>query len=286
MQLGRVGIWSGALRSADPGRVADAAAELEGLGYGTLWIPGGSGGDVFGPVERLLAATTTACVATGILNLWSHAPQDVATADAAIRAAHPGRFLLGIGVSHASLVERLDQVYERPLAKTAAYLDALDAADPPVPVGERALAALGPKMLEFARDRSAGAHPYLVSPDHTAFARGILGPGPLLAPEQKVLLETDPTRARHVARDMVRHYLLMPNYANNLRRSGFDEEDLAGEGSDRLVDGLVAWGDVDAIGRRVRAHLDAGADHVCLQVLGTDPAVPPLDEWRRLAAII
>jgi probable F420-dependent oxidoreductase len=168
----------------------------------------------------------------------------------------------------------------------AGYLDALASAERPVPRDEQALAALGPKMLKLARDRCAGAHPYLVSPAHTAFARGIIGSGPLLAPEQKVVLETDPARAREVGRESLAHYLAMPNYTNNLRRLGFGDDDLAGTGSDRLVDAIVAWGDVDAIGRRVREHHDAGADHVCIQVLGMNFKTLPLDEWRQLAALL
>jgi probable F420-dependent oxidoreductase len=166
------------------------------------------------------------------------------------------------------------------------YFDQLDAASPRVPQGERALAALGPKMLELARERTAGAHPYLVSPEHTAAAREVLGDGPLLAPEQKVVLETDPDTARAVARQHLAVYLRLPNYTNNLLRTGFSEDDLAGGGSDRLVDGIVVWGDLDAVAGRVRAHHDAGADHVCLQVLLADAPVFPRPEWRRLAGAL
>ncbi len=211
-----------------------------------------------------------------------HEPGDVAAGHARLTGEHPGRFLLGLGVSHAPLVERSHQVYRRPLAKMVEYLDQLDAASPPVPKAERALAALAPRMLDLARDRTAGAHPYLVTPDHTVLAREVLGPGPLLAPEQKVVLDTDAERARSVGRQHLARYLELPNYTNNLLRIGFSADDIADGGSDRLVDGLVAWGDVDAVGARVRAHHDAGADHVCIQVLLAEAAALPLTEWRRL----
>jgi probable F420-dependent oxidoreductase len=226
-------------------------------------------------------------VVTGILNVWMHDATEVASEHARIGAAYPERFLLGLGVSHASLVEaRGDRRYQRPRTVMVDYLDALDAAVPPVGREDRVLAALGPKMLELARDRSAGAHPYLTTPKHTAEARSTLGTGPLLAPEQKVILETDPSTARAVARQTLSRYLALPNYTNNLKRLGFSDADLADEGSDHLVDGIVAWGDIAAIAGRVKEHLDAGADHVCLQVLTDTPGAYPVAQWRQLAAII
>jgi len=278
MDLGRVGVWSAQLRYGDRGAIREAAAELEDLGYGALWVPGGAGGDVLGDCARLLDATRRVVVATGILNIWMHDAADVAAGHQRLAR---GRFLLGLGVSHALLVDRTG-TYERPLAKMREYLDRLDAASPPVPVAERVLAALGPRMLELARDRSAGAHPYLTTPDHTAVARAVLGPGPLLAPEQKVVLETDAGRARAIAREALAIYLRLPNYTNNLLRSGFTTDDLAGGGSDRLVDRVVAWGDVETVAARIGEHFAAGADHVCIQVLLPDRAAMPLDEWRRL----
>jgi probable F420-dependent oxidoreductase len=173
--------------------------------------------------------------------------------------------------------------YHQPLAAMAGYLDALDTAEPPVPVEARVLAALGPKMLGLARDRAAGAHPYLTTPEHTQRAREILGGDRLLAPEQRVVLETDPATAREVGHQHLAIYLQLPNYTNNLRRLGFTDNDLAGAGSDRLVDTLVAWGDEDTIARRVREHHDAGADHVCIQVLTGDRNAFPREGWRRLA---
>jgi probable F420-dependent oxidoreductase len=283
MDLGPVGIWSAALRYGDRGEAREAAGELERLGFGTLWIPGGIGGDVFESASALLGATSRVVVATGILNLWMHPPGEVAAGHARLASDHPGRFLLGVGVSHALLVDAAQPGrYARPLAVTRRYLDELDAASPPVPVGERALAALGPGMLALARDRTRGAHPYLVSPEHTRVAREVLGDGPLLAPEQSAVLETDPARAREVARQHLAIYLGLPNYVNNLRRLGFGADDVAPPGSDRLVDGVVAWGDLDAVARRVREHRDAGADHVCIQVLTTDLRVAPRAAWREL----
>jgi probable F420-dependent oxidoreductase len=287
VQLGRYGVWSGAFRSRDTTNL-EAVGELEALGYGTVWVPGGAGGDVFGAVRRLLDATERLVVATGILNIWMHDPADVANERAKLEAAHPGRFLLGLGVSHGFLVDRDEPgVYRRPLQKMRAYLDALDGAEPAVPRDARVLAALGPKMLELARDRTAGAHPYNVTPEHTASAREVLGDGPVLAPEQGVVLERDPARAREIARESLAIYVGAPNYVNNWMRLGYTQDDVAGgQLSDRLVDGIVAWGSPADVARRLRAHLDAGADHVCVQVLaGWQPGLPR-DDLRDLAEVI
>ncbi len=283
-QLGRVGIFSAALRFGDRGRAATAAAEAEQLGYTALWFPDDGNDDIFDAVENLLGATTNAVVCTGILNLWRHSAVDTAEAFARFADTYgPHRSLAGIGNSHGVAVEASGQRYERPVARTRQYLDALDSAPIPLPAERRALAALGPKMLELARDRTAGAHPYLVPPEHTAFARDILGPDKLLLTEQAVLLETDPGAARAAGRSHLALYLTLPNYLNNWRRLGFDDDDFAGGGSDRLVDALVAWGDEDAVAARVRAHFDAGADHVCVQALEDGFDVLALDQWRRLA---
>jgi probable F420-dependent oxidoreductase len=282
-QLSGTGVWSAALRYGDLGPAREAAAELESLGYTAAWIPD-VGGDVLGAVANLLAGTTTLTAATGILNLWMHEPADVATGYASLVAEHGRRFLVGIGVSHAPLVDMSEAGrYRRPLARMVEYLDALDAVDPPLPSGDRVLAALGPKMLELARDRAAGAHPYLVIPEHTAVARAALGDGPLLAPEQAVVLETDAATARAAGRAHLATYLGLPNYANNWKRFGFTDDDVADGGSDRLVDALVVWGDEEAIRTRVQEHRDAGADHVCIQVVGSERLDLPLDTWRRLA---
>jgi probable F420-dependent oxidoreductase len=286
MELGRFGIWSGQLRRADPSAIDEAAAELDELGFGAIWIPGGHGGDVFGDAARLLAATSRATVATGILNVWMHTPTETASGHATLNREHPGRFLLGLGVSHEPAVTNSGQVYERPLAKMRGFLDSLDAAEPAVPAGERMLAALGPRMLELARDRTAGAHPYLVTPDHTATARGVLGDGPLLATEVMVVLDDDAEHARAVARQHLSRYMALPNYTNNFLRHGFDEDDLLDGGSNRLVDGLIAWGDLDAIAARIGEHHDSGADHVCIQILEADATALPREAWRRLAAAV
>jgi probable F420-dependent oxidoreductase len=282
-QLGRIGIWSRELRfHADRGQAVDAAAELEELGYDALFIPD-VGGDVLGAVEELLAATRTIALATGILNIWMHDAGEVSEGVAAIERRHGERFLLGLGASHAAVVDAEGPArYGRPLSTMRAYLDALDAQAQPVPERRRILAALGPRMLELARERSAGAHPYLVPPEHTQFAREILGEGRLLAPELSVLLESDADRALERARAFVADYLRLPNYTRNLRRLGFDDSDLAGAGSDRLVRSLVAFGDEQTIADRVAAHHAAGADHVALHVIGAGETLPR-EDWRRLA---
>ena len=236
----------------------------------------------------LLAATRRLPIATGITNMWGRDALAMASAQKTLSEAFPDRFVLGIGVSHAPLVEGLrGHRYERPLSAMRDYLDAMDRAPymSPAPAKPtvRVLGALAPKMLALAAERSAGAHPYFVPVEHTAAAREILGAGPLLAPEQAVVLETDAEKARLIARAHMATYLGLPNYVNNLRRLGFSDGDLAGGGSDRLVDAIVAWGDVEAIVRRVADHHAAGADHVCIQVLGADGAGVPLAEWRELA---
>ncbi len=280
------GIWSPSLRYGDPAAAADLAAELEGLGYSALWIPD-VGGDVFGSVENLLKATTTATVATGILNLWMHEPGETAAQHARLTSVHGRRFLVGIGVSHARLIDSAEAGrYRKPLARTREFLDGLDAAPTPLPLGDRVLAALGPKMLELAGERASGSHPYLVTPDHTNVARQALGPQKLVLPEQAVVLETDPDRARSIARRHLATYLALPNYSNNWKRFGFTDDDLADGGSDRLVDALVVWGDEAAIAARVQEHRDAGADHVCLQVLSEDVRALPIGDCRRLATAL
>jgi len=235
------GVWSSALRNGDPHEIAAAAGELESLGYSAMWIPD-IGGDVFGAVENLLAATTTATIATGILNLWMHTADETAANHATLTAQHGDRFFVGIGVSHALLIDaRIESgAYRKPLAQTRAFLDALDAAPVPLAVEDRALAALGPKMLELAATRTAGVHPYLVTPEHTHLAREAVGPDALVAVEQGVVLETDPERARTIARTNLANYFLLPNYTNNWKRLGFTDEEIGHGGSDRLIDALVA----------------------------------------------
>jgi probable F420-dependent oxidoreductase len=287
MNLTGIGIWSSALLgNPDDAAVADAAAEIEALGYTALWIPEGAGGAIFERSEQVLAATKRVPVATGILNVWAHEPAEAAAGHARLTAAHPGRFLLGLGISHAVIVDRDEPGrYRKPLTTMRNYLDGLDAAEAPVPREERILAALGPKMLELARERSLGSHPYFTHADHTGAAREVLGPDALLAPEVAVVPETDEERARAIARDYIQLYLGLPNYTNNLLRHGFTDDDLRDGGSDRLVDAVVPWGDPGRIAAALRAHLDAGADHVCIQVLtsGSRYRDLPRQEWRELA---
>ena len=260
IELGRIGIWR-----HPSGLSPEMVAEAEALGYGAIWVGGSPGGDL-GVVENLLDSTGRIAVATGIVNVWK---DDAATIGAdyhRITARHPGRFLLGLGIGHPEATRE----YQRPYSKLVSYLDELDELG--VPADGRVLAALGPRVLRLAADRSAGAHPYLVTPEHTRQARQILGEGPLLAPEQKVILETDPERARAIGRPRVQNpYLGLTNYVSNLRLLGWADADLAGGGSDALIDALVGHGDAEALGRGVTAHLDAGADHVAVQVLGPDP---------------
>ena len=287
MRLGGAGIWSGELRYGEVGEKREAAAELEELGYSALWIPD-VGGDVFGALRDLLEATATVVLATGVLNLWMHAADEVGAGFAALEGEQPGRTLLGIGVSHSLVIEQTHPgQYDKPLQVTRRYLDELDAVWPSVPADRRVLAAIGPKMLELARDRAGGAHPYLVTPEHTKRAREALGEGPLLLPEQHVVLETDADRARAIAREGIATYLQLPpprTYVNNWRRLGFGEEDFVDGGSNRLIDHVVAWGDEATIAARVQAHFDAGADHVCIQAYTASERTDlPRAEWRSLA---
>ncbi len=269
------GVWSSELRFGEAAQIVDAAAELESLGYTALWVPD-VGGPLFEDLDRLLKATTTVTIATGILNIWQHDPSDVGRWWHSLPEDHRGRLLLGIGVSHGLVV---GEKWGRPLATMTAYLDGLESSG--VPLSQVCLAALGPKMLELAKSRTAGAHPYLVTPEHTAIARAALGNG-LLAVEQGVILERDAAAARDIGRAVVKGYGGLPNYANNWKRLGFSDDDVS-SGSDRLIDALIACGDENGIAQRIEAHREAGADHVCIQVI-TAPGSPlPLDAWRRLA---
>jgi probable F420-dependent oxidoreductase len=289
MDLGRIGIWTFTLDLVPSSRSIELVDEIDELGFGALWVPEAVGREAFTSASLLLRGGTDLVVATGIASIWARDPMAAGAAHRTLTEAFPDRFLLGLGVSHQPMVEGIRRHdYTRPYSRMVEYLDGMDAtlflAAAPTTEPQRVLAALGPKMLELARDRTAGAHPYFVPPEHTAVAREALGEGPLLAVEQAVVFETDPTRAREVARHHTGIYTGLPNYANNLRRLDptLDDDDFAGAGSDRLIDTIVAWGDEDAIAARVQAHLDAGADHVCIQVIRDDTDVP-VDEWRRLA---
>src|SRR4051812_15492328 len=288
MDIGRVGIWTFQLDLQPMARAQELAAELEELGYGAIWVPEAVSREAVANSALILSATNRIAVCTGIASIWARDPMAMAQAHKTLTEAFPDRFLLGLGVSHQPMVEGLrHQNYDRPYSAMKAYLDAMDAAPffgvPPTAEPQRVLAALGPKMLALSAERARGAHPYFVPVEHTAEARGVLGAGPLLAPEQAAVLETDPGKAREIPRQHMATYLGLPNYTNNLRRYGFGDEDIENGGSDRLVDAIVAWGDVDTVVQRVRAHHDAGADHVCVQVLASEIRAVPQREWRDLA---
>ena len=278
-EFDRYGVWaSRRLWPEDPGELADAAAELESLGYGSVWI-GGLADDLALP-EAILAATTHLVVGTSIVDVWRSDAVALSASHTRLRTRFPGRFYLGLGSGHAPTVEATGQKYVRPVSKLRTFTESLSA----VPTDERLFAALGPKALEAARDLSAGALPYLVPPAHTADARKILGTDRLLIPEQKVFLGTDEAVARAVARKRTGQYLALPNYVNNLRRYGLTDEDFAGHGSDRWVDTVVVWGDEEAIRKGVNAHLEAGADHVAVHALSASAGGGlPRAEWRAIA---
>ncbi len=289
LEIGRIGIWTGALDAHSTSAAQEAAQRLEALGYPTLWIPEAVGRDPFVAAANLLAATQTLRLATGIANIYARDPMSTAACQNTLAEAYPDRFLLGLGVSHRHLVTGVRKHdYSRPLSYLRDYLSGMDQAlymaVKPTEKPATVLAALGPKMLELAATATEGAHPYFTTPEHTAMAREVMGNGPLLAPEQMVVLNTDATEARTIARAGMSIYLRAPNYLNNLLRLGFDESDWVDHtrASDRLVDAVVAWGGTEQIAARVKAHHDAGADHVCLQVLRGDRQLP-LDEWTELA---
>jgi len=270
-RLGRFGIWRRASQVTP-----ELAAGIERLGFGTLWLGSSPAGNLI-QAEELLDATTTLTLGTSIVNMWQDQPQDVAGSFARVHRRHPGRFVLGVGAGHREATQR----YARPYETLARYVDVLQAGS--VPRDSLVLAALGPRVLGLARDRAAGAIPYLVPPEHTRQARAVLGPGPLLAPEHKVVLDTDPVRARALGRIRVqRPYLGLVNYTGNLRRLGWSEDDLSGGGSDALIDVLVAHGSPAEVAGQLGRHLDAGADHVCLQLITGEDA-DPLPSYRALA---
>lgn len=277
-RLGRAGVWVFAAAIDDsPGTFATL---VERLGYGALWLGGGTPAESdFARIEALLSASDALVVATGITSIWAWEPGALAAHTSRLESKFPGRFLLGLGVSHAPLVEQLARRYERPYEEMVAFLDAFDETDARgVP---RVLAALGPRMLRLSATRAAGAHPYLTTPEHTRVARETLGSQALLAPEQALVLEGDPDVARRRARVYLERYLRLPNYTSNLRRIGWHAEDVANGGSDALVDALVLHGSAEQVGSGVRAHLDTGADHVCVQALADGGAI----DWRALEAL-
>jgi probable F420-dependent oxidoreductase len=279
----------GVLGQAPVEEERQAARRIEAMGYGSIWCGETLGGkEAFAHQSLLLAATERIVTGTGIANVWARHPATMQGGASTVGAAYPGRFILGIGVSHAVIVDNSGQDYEKPLGHMRHYLDGMDDAidgsprtDVPVP---RLLAALRPQMLALARDRADGAHPYFVPVSHTAVAREVLGPDKLLIPEQAVVVATEATEARAIARSHMARYLALPNYVNNLKHLGYSDDDVADGGSDRLVDDIVAWGDESAIARRVREHLERGADHVLLQPLGT--LAQAMGQLERLASVL
>jgi probable F420-dependent oxidoreductase len=291
LDIGRIGIWTFQLDLVPSGESQEAVRELEELGFGAVWIPEAVGREAFTSAGLLLAGSERITVATGIASIWARDPMAAAGAHKTLTEAYPDRFLLGLGVSHQPMVDHVrGHHYDKPYSAMATYLDAMDAAvfmaAAPTTPPRRVLAALRPRMLLLAAERTDGAHPYFVPPEHTAVARAELGEGPLLAVEQAVVFETDPARAREIARTHTSIYTGLPNYTGNLERFGFTAEDFPNGGSDRLVDAIVAWGTIDDIVARVRAHQDAGADHVCLQVVAADGRRVPRQEWRELATAL
>src|SRR5512132_1682976 len=286
--LERIGAWSFALEALTAAEEREAVVEIASLGYGAISFPESvESREVFAHAGWILASTERALVVSGIANVWARDPTAMANGWRMLSDAYPGRFVLGIGVSHAGSVARRGGSYERPYTAMRGFLDAMDRAPSSAPEPELTprlvLAALGPRMLELAAERAHGVHPYFVPVEHTAFARQRLGPGPVLAVEQTVVLESDPSEARRVARGFALDYLQTENYARNLKRVGWTDADVAGKGSDALIDAVVAWGDVDHIAVRVRQHLDAGADHVCVQVVAEAELDPCLPQLRELA---
>jgi probable F420-dependent oxidoreductase len=274
MDLGRIGVWV----NLDSYTAADAAAfarKVEAWGYGALWIPESRGRNVLVHAALLASATTKLTIASGIANIYARDPMTMANGQRALAEASGGRFLLGIGVSHVPLVEGVrGHAYGKPVATMKAYLEAMGKAPYSAPAPKERpltlLAALGPKMLQLAAGQADGAHPYLMTPEHTARARSALGKGKLLCPEQMILLESDPHQARSAARKLVSYYFQLTNYRNGLASLGFTEVDFSDGGSDRLIDAVVAWGDESGIRRRLDQHWAAGADHVCIQALRPD----------------
>jgi probable F420-dependent oxidoreductase len=286
-RIGRIGVWLGSI-ALEPARdEREAVARIERLGYGAAWFgEGPTNREALSHAALLLAASERLVIATGIANIWARDATAAINGANTLNEAYDERFLLGLGVSHAPIVNSRGHQYAKPLTAMRGYLEAIDQHTYGAPGPEHPspvlLAALRPKMLELARARTAGAHPYFVPPTHTARARAILGPVPLLAPEQVVVLETDGTRARETARRHMAGYLSLPNYVNNLRALGYGDADFADGGSERLVDAIVAWGDEEAIAGRVREHLDAGADHVAIQAYAEN-ASAALSQLEHLA---
>ncbi len=290
MELGRIGLWTAQL-DLQPMAVAQATvAEIESLGFGAIWVPEAVCREPFANVALLLSGGTRIAVGTGIASIHARTAMTMQAGWKTISEAFPGRFVLGLGVSHQPMVEGVHgTAYDKPYSTMVSYLDAMDRGiyygAPPTEPPQRMLAALGPRMLRLSAERGMGAHPYFVPVEHTVMAREVLGAGPVLAPEQAVVFETDPTKAREIARRHMKTYLRLPNYTNNLLRLGWTQADVD-DATDPLVDAIVAWGSLDQIAARISAHLAAGADHVSVQVLPEDLRALPMAEWRELATAL
>lgn len=286
IDIGRVGIWQGVLDAHPASKVKEVVAELDEAGWPTLWIPETVARDPFVAAAMMLEASSNMNLATGIASIWARDEMTTANASMTLNEAYDGRFLLGLGVSHHTITEWVRKHdYTKPYSKMKEYLErmqkvkyrGLHPAEPP----SKVIAALGPKMLALSAELADGAHPYFVPVEHTVVAREAIGPDKLLAVEQMVILETDPTKAREIARKNMAVYLDLPNYTNNLKRFGFTDADIEGP-SDKLVDAICVWGTLDDIAARVAAHHDAGADHVCVQVLTAESGSIPTAEWALL----
>jgi probable F420-dependent oxidoreductase len=284
---GTMGVWLGQI-AMEPAQIErEAVGEIENLGFGTVWVGENERSrEAFAHAGVLLAATSTLTVATGVANIWARDAFAMNAGACTLAEAYPRRFILGIGVSHAAQVDVRNHAYRRAYSRMACYVDEMNAGLYAAPAPQTRppllLAALGPRMIRLARDAADGVHTYLVTPQHTESARSILGPEPFLAPAQTVILETDSERARQAGRKFLSFYLALPNYVRSMASMGFEQDDFAAGGSDRLVDAMVAWGDLETIRSRVRAHVAAGADHVAVRVLPTDD-LSALEQLRRLA---
>lgn len=287
MKLGRIGLWSADFDLQPMAKAQEAVAQVEEMGYSAVWVPEAVLREPFASCGLLLSATKKMVIGTGIASIHARTAQTMQAGWKTLTEAFPDRFLLGMGVSHAPMVSGVHKgTYDKPYSTMVQYLDAMDSgiyfSPAPTTQPQRVLAALGPKMLKLSAERGAGAHPYFVPVEHTALAREVMGADALLAPEQAVILETDPDKARAIARQHMTTYTRLPNYVNNLKRFGFEDEEIVKQ-EDRVVDAIVAWGNIDTVVARVKAHFDAGADHVCMQVLTDAQGTLPMRQWQELA---
>ena len=283
--IGRLGLWSMELRGSNKPEVHDAAAALDDEGWRAFWIAGANGPGLWADADGLLSSAPRVSVAFGVMSIWSADARIAAEQHHRLTATHGRRLITGLGVSSPASAAAVGQEYGTPIAAMTRYLDELDGASPTIGAADRILGALGPRMVALARERAAGIHPFLVTPESNAINRDILGPDALIAPHQAVVLETDPGKAREIARRGIGMFIGFPSYQANLRRLGFGDDDLIPGGSDRLIDATVAWGSLDDIGHRVQEHWNAGADHVALQVLSADRGLPR-SQWHELSALL